>query len=82
MLIVKTDISAVKAYAISLTTTNTIPAGEYYITFESDRWNTFYYQNTTGTLTDNNYLKIPANGSHPSAIADAQALAKYTIITE
>ena len=80
--IIEDNFATIKPYSISLTTTNTIPAGEYYITLESDRFNTFYYQSTSGTLTDNNYLKIPANSSHPTAIAAAQALAKYTIITE
>lgn len=78
----ESDPSLIKTYNISLTTTNTIPAGEYYITIESDRFNTFYYQTTSGTLTDNNYLKIPTNSTQPTAIAAAQALAKYTIITE
>ena len=72
----------IKKYNISLTTTNTINAGQYYITINSSRYHTFYYQTTSGTLTNNNYIEIPANSSKPSAIAAAQALAKYTILTE
>ena len=79
---VATSVFEIKPYDISLTTTNAIPAGTYYITFSSDRWNTIYYQSTSGTLTNNNYIEIPANSSRPSAISAAQALAKYTIITE
>lgn len=72
----------IKTYDISLTTTNTINAGQYYITINSNRYNIFFYQTTSGTLTDNSYIKIPANSSKPSSISAAQALAKYTIITE
>ena len=82
VVIEESDPSLIKTYDISLTTTNTIPAGEYYITIKSNIYNVFYYQTTSGTLTNNSYIEIPANSSKPRAISEAQALAKYTIITE